>query len=55
MNTKARVIHMMSPRDPLQAQEHIQTESKEMEKDIQFKWKSKESWRNNTHIRPNRL
>ena len=27
------------------------TESEGMEKDIPFKWKSKESWSSNTHIR----
>ena len=34
---------------------HIQTESEGMEKDIPCKWKSKESWSSNTHIRQNRL
>ena len=33
------------PRDPLQ------TESEGMEKDIPCKWKSKESWSSNSHIR----
>ena len=39
------------PRDPLQTQGHIQTESEGMEKDIPCKWKLKENWSNNTHIR----
>ena len=34
---------------------HIQTESEGMEKDIPCKWKSKESWSSNSHIRQNRL
>ena len=34
---------MLSTRDPLQSQGHIQTESEWMEKDIPCKWKSKES------------
>ena len=32
---------MLSTRDPLQTQGHIQTESEGMEKDIPGKWKSK--------------
>ena len=32
-----------------------QTESKGMEKDSPCKWKSKESWSSNSHIRQNRL
>ena len=35
---------MLSTRDPLQTQGHIQTESEGMEKDIPCKWKSRESW-----------
>ena len=31
------------------------TESEGMEKDIPCKWKSKESWSSNSHIRQNRL
>ena len=31
------------------------TESKGTEKDIPCKWKSKESWHSNSHIRQNRL
>ena len=34
---------------------HIQTESEGMEKDIPCKWKSKESWSGNSHIKQNRL
>ena len=30
-------------------------QSEGMEKDIPYKWKSKESWSSNTHIRQNRL
>ena len=30
---------------------HIQTESEGMEKDMPCKWKSKETWNSNTHIR----
>ena len=43
MDTKTRPIYMLSTRDPLQSQGHIQTESEWMEKDIPCKWKSKES------------
>ena len=31
------------------------TESEGMEKDIPCKWKSKESWSSNSHVRQNRL
>ena len=34
MDTKTRPIYMLSTRDPLQNKEHIQTESKGLEKDI---------------------
>ena len=34
---------------------HIQTESEGMEKNIPCKWKSKESWSNNSHIRQKTL
>ena len=34
---------------------HIQTESEGLEKDIPCKWKSKENWSRNTHIRQNGL
>ena len=40
---------------PIQTQRHIQTESEGMEKDIPCKWKTKESWSSNSHIRKNRL
>ena len=46
---------MLSTRDSLQTWGHIHTESDGMEKDIPCKWKSKESWSSNTHIRQNRL
>ena len=38
-------------RDQLQIQRHIQTESEVIEKGISCKWKLKESWSSNTHIR----
>ena len=38
-----KTIYMLSTRDPLQTQGHMQTESEGMEKDIPCKWKSKES------------
>ena len=44
-------IYMLSTRDPLQTYGHIETESERMEKGIPCKWKSKESWSSNTHIR----
>ena len=40
---------------PTTDQGHIQTESEGVEKDIPYKWKSKESWSSNSHIRQNRL
>ena len=49
LNTKP--IYMLSTRDPLQTYRRIQSESEGMEKDIPCKWKSKESWSSNTHIR----
>ena len=52
---KTRPIYMLSTRDPLQTQGDIQTETEGMEKDIQCKWKSKENWSSNSHIRQNRL
>ena len=55
MDTKTRPIYMLSTRDPLQTQAHIQTESEVMKKRIPGKWKSKESWSHNTPIRQNRL
>ena len=51
MDTKTKPIFMLSTRDPLQTQGHIQTESEGMEKDIPCKWKSEESWTSNSHIR----
>ena len=42
---------MQPTRDLLQAQGHIQTESEGVEEGIPCKWKSKESWSSNTHIR----
>ena len=42
---------MLYKREQLQTQGHIQTESEGMEKYIPCKWKSKESWNSNTHIR----
>ena len=35
--------------------EHIRTESEGVEKDIPCKWKSKESWSSNSHIKQNTL
>ena len=55
MNTKTRPVYILSTRDLLQTQRHIQTESEGMEKDIPHKWKSKESWSSNSHIRQNRI
>ena len=51
MDTKTRPKYMLSTRDPLQTSGHIETESEGMEKDTPCKWKSKESWSSNTHIR----
>ena len=42
-------IYMLSTRDSLQ------TESEGMEKVIPCKWKSKENWSGNTHIRQSKL
>ena len=55
MDTKIRPIYMLSTRDPFQVQGNIQTEREGMEKGIPCKWKSKESWSSDTHIRQNRL
>ena len=55
MDTKTRPIYMLSTRDPLLTKGHIQTEREGMKKDIPCKWKSKESWSSNSHIRQNRL
>ena len=42
---------MLSTRNPLQTLRHIQTESKWMGKYIPCKWKPKESWSSNPHLR----
>ena len=55
MNKKAKTMYKLSTRDPHQIQRNIQTEGDGMEKGILCKWKSKESWSSNTHIRQNRL
>ena len=55
MDMKTRPIYMLSTRDPLQTQGHIQTESEGMEKDTPCQWKSKEGWSNNSDIRQKRL
>ena len=55
MDTKTRPIYMLSTRDTLQTQGHIETESERIEKDIPCKWKSNESWSSNSHITENRL
>ena len=55
MDTETRPVYMLSKRDPLQTYGHIQTESDRIEKDIPCKWKSKETWSSNSHIRQNRL
>ena len=34
MDTKTRPVYMLSARDPIQTEGHIQTETEEMEKDI---------------------
>ena len=50
---KIRPIFMLSVRDALEIWGHTKTEG--IEKGIPCKWKSKESWSSNTHIRKNRL
>ena len=50
MDTNTIPIYMPI-RDPLQTSGHIQTESEGVEKDIPCKWKSKESWSSNTHVK----
>ena len=40
MDTKTRPVYTLPTRDPLQTQEHVQTESEGMEKDIPCKWKA---------------
>jgi len=54
MDTKTRPLYMLSTRSLLQASRHIQTESDRMEKYVPCKWKQKESWNSNPHIRQNR-
>ena len=51
---KPRPTYMLSTREPLQTQRHIQTESESMGKDIPCKCTSKESQSDNSHIRQNR-
>ena len=48
---QTRPIHMLSTRDPFQTYRHIQNKTEGMEKDIPWKWKSKESWSSNSHTR----
>ena len=54
MDTKTISMYMLSKRDPFIARD-IQTESEGMEKGIPCKWKLKDSWSRNTHIRRDRL
>ena len=54
MDTKTIPAYMLSKKDPFRARD-TQTESEGMEKGILCKWKSKDSWSSNTHIRQNRL
>ena len=51
MDTKIRTIYVLSTRNPLQTQRHIQTESKRMEKDIPCEWKPKEIRSGNSYFR----
>ena len=46
---------MLSAKELLHIQGHNQNENEEIEKDIPCKWKSKESWNGNTHMRKNSL
>ena len=57
MNTKTRPIEdpFKSTKDPLQIYGHILTENSRMETISPYKWKLKESWSSNTHIRQNRF
>ena len=55
IDTKTRSIYMLSSRDPLHFQGHIQIESERMEENILCKQESKESWSSNTHNRQTRL
>ena len=54
MDTKTRPIYMLSTRDPLQTKGHIQSESEGIEKDIPWKWKTKQSLSSSSQIRKNR-
>ena len=47
MDNKTRSLHMLPTRDSLQISMHLQTESKDMEKDISWKLKIKKSWGSN--------
>ena len=49
MDTKTRPLYMLSTRDPLQTEGHIQAENERLEKDILCKWNSKESWSSNSY------
>ena len=51
MDTKSRSLYMLFTRDPPQTEGNIQMESERLEKDISCKWRPKESWRSNAHIR----
>jgi len=55
MDMKMRPVYMLLTTDPFQTQGHTQHESEEMEKDNPCKWKLKESWSSNSHIRQKRL
>ena len=48
---KNKTLYMLSTRDPPQNKGHIQMESEGLEKDISCKWRQKESWSSNIHIR----
>ena len=51
MHTKVRPLCMLSTRDPLQTEGHIQTESEGMVKDISCNWRPKESRNNKDQIK----
>ena len=44
---------MLFTEDPHLIQAHIKTETEGMEKSVSCKWRSKESWSSNTHIKQN--
>ena len=52
---KTKSVYNLPKRDTLQTYRHIQMESEGVAKGNLCKWKSKESWRRNNHIRQNRL